>query len=85
MGCEKISDIKSREYINELLSLTLEVSTDSKGDKRSGICLIPPNITMSEKAKKQTNKQTNKQEVTEKAKIRLKVGFFFFFLKKAFT
>ena len=79
MGCEKISDIKSREYINELLSLTLEASTDSKGDKRSGICLIPPNITMSEKAKKQTNKQTR----SHRKRWNSIESWIFFFLKKS--
>ena len=50
---EKIYKTEDREYMNELLYYTLEVSPDTKGHKIPRIGLIPPNIVTIEKPEKQ--------------------------------
>ena len=46
--CEKISKTKHREYRNELLTSTLEASTDNRGDKLPTIGSILPNTALVE-------------------------------------
>ena len=62
---KKISEIKDREYMHELLFPTMKASPDTTGDKLSRIGSIPPNIAPVEKP--------DKEEATENMKTRFKI------------
>ena len=56
LGCEKIFKTKDRQYINRLLSSTLEVFPDARDGKLPRIGSIPPNIVPIEKPEEQATK-----------------------------
>ena len=66
---KKISKIKDWEYIQKLLSSTLEASPDTTDDKLPRIGSIPPNIAPIEKPDKEEATESMKTRFTSKIYI----------------